>query len=75
MILTEIQDETTAKGIWDCFTRNCKTNTMAPLFYTNEKIRSAKIDDFKTPTEYVTKMRYLFDERKRFDHELNDDAA
>jgi hypothetical protein len=35
------------------FTKNYKTNTMAPLLYTNEKIRSTKIDNFKTPTEYV----------------------
>jgi hypothetical protein len=73
MILAEIQGETTAKGIWDCFTKNYKTNTMAPLLHTNEKIRSTKIDNFKTPTEYVAKMRSLFDERKRFNHAINDD--
>ena len=46
---------------------------MAPLLHTNEKIRSTKIDNFKTPTEYVAKMRSLFDERKRLNHEINDD--
>ena len=51
MILSEIQGETTAKGriVY-------KTNTMAPLLHTNEKIRSTKIDNFQTPTEYVAAM-------------------
>jgi gag-polypeptide of LTR copia-type len=57
--LGKVQGQTSSKGMWDLLAKDLQTNTMAPLLHVHDKIQAVKIDDFKTPTEYVAKMESL----------------
>jgi Reverse transcriptase (RNA-dependent DNA polymerase)/gag-polypeptide of LTR copia-type/GAG-pre-integrase domain len=70
--LGKVQGQTSSKGMWDLLAKDLQTNTMAPLLHVHDKIQAVKIDDFKTPTEYVAKMESLLEEQDRLGFGLDD---
>ena len=68
----KVQGQTTSKGMWDHLANDLQTNTMAPLLHIHDKIRSAKIEEFKSPTEYVSKMESFFEEQGRLGFNIDD---
>jgi gag-polypeptide of LTR copia-type len=71
--LPKSRERKLVKAFWDRLANDLQINTMSPLLLIFKRILSLKVDDFKSPAEYITKMDSFFEEQGRLVYDLNHD--